>query len=1247
MRWYNQSRIGKVPVGSYPFWATTALVEGRAGWNCTIFPSTQNYYITRRNCKMKRILSLVLVLALVLGSVPVAFAAEENAGEQLKSAGFVAGDQDGNLNEDQKLTREQMMVLIAEMNGVKEEAATFGIPADFSDVNENDWFAPYVWYAFYQGWTTGMGDGTFGAGLSVDSKMASTFMLKALGYEVADYNASVAQAAAVGIEVEESSAMTRGEGFVAMWSTVNLPKQGSEVSLGVELGKIEAPAEEVAEVTAGLDTVEAIGNTLVEVYLDADVDAAAIEAAEFVIVEKGTTTALEVKEVTAVGSDWVYVETAELTTGTGYTMTLGESTKNFTGIASSSTKPAVDSVKGTDTDRVEVVFDRTVDRATAEDIANYSVDKVGTVTGATLEDDNETVTLVVEGFTKVQSAKLTVENVLSVDGVAMSKTTKTFYSKFDKDAPDLDEVKKSTDNNVEVFLYFDDEHGVDKATALDLSNYKIDGLEILAAEVDDVDANGDDTDYWTEVKLTTSEQSKSKKYTVEVLYMLDGSSAANATTKTLSDTFYGGKADDSAPSLKDVTVNTLTEIEVEFTEDNYLDPATALDLSNYTSVKDEFDILDAQFKDEDDEELKIILTVSELEQGETYKLEVNNVADTFGNAMDDEERESFSLSSTAVIDAATYIESVTVTDLETLEITFNQAVTTETAEDPTNYTVDGGIGRAITAEQDDDDDAVVVVTFDEMSANKAYELTAVGVETFFGYATEDATINFIATSTEQDTEQPTVESVDNENRGILKVEFSEAMELGTLPVAVVQDEDDATSTASISAVEVIGENDEIVVFDASSLEGTTNGGTWEIVSFDDITDVAKLTPDYDANDESFDTDDDAYDAADEAYEFDGVYQEDINTIIVDFDEEVLIATSTLVINGVTFDLDVVDDVEVELTYASGTRFDDEDEITFTLDGNVTDLIGRVVADNTIELDWDADDDVAPELVEVRAINDRQIEVEYTEDISADDLGTYKLVDEDDDTVSISTVEAGDDDNVVLITVSSDLDSDVFYTLTQKTLAEDLSGNDADEVEDGIEFLGNSKQYVPNTIDGIAVINGAIVKVLDDEALPAGTYTVKSGSTAIYAFEWDGASTTTETTNATYASVDVSDDEEIIVTFSNMFYTFLEGQEFTFAIDADAGSDYDFSEDFDGVVEELEFGDISFTNNTVEVGSLSEDDDQTVYVWVNGVTETFTQNDDTLTLTDAGISSGDTVKVVVVDTASEVALFATDNVAVTE
>jgi hypothetical protein len=247
-------------------------------------------------------------------------------------------------------------------------------------------------------------------------------MLKALGYEVADYNTSVAEAAAVGIEVAETSMMTRGEGFEAMWSTVNLPKQGSDVALGVELGKIEEEVTPVADFAGVIDAVDAIGTTVVEVTFDDDVDAAAAEAATFVVTVKGTSEEAAVKSVTSVDTDRVVLEVEALTEGTAYTVTVGESTKNFTAVEKVTDAPEVDSVKGTDTDRVEVAFDSYMDRATAEDIANYSIDKIGTVTNAVLKSDNKTVELTVEGFEKTQNVKMTVENVLNTDGVAIKKS---------------------------------------------------------------------------------------------------------------------------------------------------------------------------------------------------------------------------------------------------------------------------------------------------------------------------------------------------------------------------------------------------------------------------------------------------------------------------------------------------------------------------------------------------------------------------------------------------------------------------------------------------------------------------------------------------------------------------------------------------------------------------------------------------------------------------------------------------------
>ncbi len=1222
---------------------------------------------------MKRVLSLVLVLVLVLGSVPMAFAAEESAGDMLKAAGFVAGDADGNLKEDDKLTREQMMVLIAEMNGVKEEAATFGIPADFSDVNENDWFAPYVWYAFYQGWTAGMGDGSFGAGVSVDSKMASTFMLKALGHEVADYNASVAQAADAGIKIEEAAELTRGEGFDAMWSTVNLPKMGSEVSLGVELGKLEAPAEEVAEVTAVLDAVAAIGNTVVEVTFDDDVEAAAAEAVDYVVVKRGTSTALEVKAAMAVASDRVLLETAAQTAGEAYTITVGETSINFTGLEKDSDKPEIDSIKGTDTDLVEVTFEEEVDYATATDIANFSIDKIGTVTAAELKDDHMTVKLTVEGFTKVQSGKMTVENVLSVDGVKMDKDTTTFYPRFDKKAPELEKVVQDGLNNVEVIVYFSDDNGVDEETAEDISNYSIEGLDILKAVADDREYDSTSSaadkgaatsdDMLRKVTLTTSEQKDGKKYIVKVLNMVDGSTAKNAMAKEDEDDFRGGDKDETEPKLKDITVLSLTQVAVEFTEDNLLDPASALDLSNYTVQKDALDILDAQFKDDDEEEYVIYLTVSEMDDNDNYKFYVNNVADEFGNAMDDEDAETID-SGDIVSDAATSIKTVTVDSSTQLTVEFNQAVTSDTMEDPTNYMVDESIGGALTAKATND--TKVVLTFNEMKGNETYKLTINGVETFSEYAMDDAKYSFIVPKDENDTEQPEVESVDNDDQGILKVEFSEEMMIAAGALVTF---DDASTALAMTTT---GSDDEVVIFTVLAKEqADTTSTDYKITSFTGVTDLAGNVPDYEANSEEFETDG-SYDAGDFEFKYEDTNQTDVVTLEIEYDvdlAELSGSAGTVVLSGkkddkaatATFTIDDVDGsvVTLKLLNASESPFDDEEDVTFKLNTTIGDLVDRAVYNETITVEWDADDDTKPEIVEVNAIDERIIEVVYDETIAEGSLGTYTVKDEDNKSISGLSVERvyanEDDDTIVMLRVTKDLDGDEYYTLKQVSEAKDVAGNKAEEIDDGIEFLGSSIKYEQNTINGVTIETSKKLKIKDNEALPEGTYTVTSGSAKLVEFTFDGAAIAVVSKADSGSTVAISSDfDTITFTLADDQYALTEKQDYTVKVvvsDIDsaggivnpADTATTFEDTFKGIVEVLDFVSApAATDTTVEVDGLDEDEDYIVAVYVNGTKQVVyddansidKQVEGTLTL-NAALVSTDTVLVVVTDAASGV------------
>ncbi len=129
------------------------------------------------------------------------------------SAVEIASDDLAVISGDALITQEQFMVMIAELNGKYDEASVFSIPADFSDVSEEEWYAPFVWYAFYQGWTAGKGDGTFGVGSSVSLKTVANFVLESEHYTVVSYENIIEQLKLMGVEVDvaDENAITFAE----------------------------------------------------------------------------------------------------------------------------------------------------------------------------------------------------------------------------------------------------------------------------------------------------------------------------------------------------------------------------------------------------------------------------------------------------------------------------------------------------------------------------------------------------------------------------------------------------------------------------------------------------------------------------------------------------------------------------------------------------------------------------------------------------------------------------------------------------------------------------------------------------------------------------------------------------------------------------------------------------------------------------------------------------------------------------
>jgi hypothetical protein len=143
---------------------------------------------------MRKLLSLVLVLSLVLGSMGMAFAAGTltegidntevvKAVERLAAFGIVDGMEDGKYHPEQDVTRAQFAKLLVTALGLGSAADAAKASTQFSDIAGSEWFVGYVNVAAGQGLVKGYPDGTFQPNAKVSYAEAATMLVRALGYK--------------------------------------------------------------------------------------------------------------------------------------------------------------------------------------------------------------------------------------------------------------------------------------------------------------------------------------------------------------------------------------------------------------------------------------------------------------------------------------------------------------------------------------------------------------------------------------------------------------------------------------------------------------------------------------------------------------------------------------------------------------------------------------------------------------------------------------------------------------------------------------------------------------------------------------------------------------------------------------------------------------------------------------------------------------------------------------------------------
>ena len=139
---------------------------------------------------MRKVLSFVLVLSLVLGSFSMAFAAtptdvvgeaSQEAVTVLSDLGVVSGYEDGTYKPENIVTRAEMAVLVIRALGLTDYVSGTA-KSSFKDMAGYGWADGYVAYAQSLGFVSGYPDGTFKPGQTVSYDEAASMLIRALGY---------------------------------------------------------------------------------------------------------------------------------------------------------------------------------------------------------------------------------------------------------------------------------------------------------------------------------------------------------------------------------------------------------------------------------------------------------------------------------------------------------------------------------------------------------------------------------------------------------------------------------------------------------------------------------------------------------------------------------------------------------------------------------------------------------------------------------------------------------------------------------------------------------------------------------------------------------------------------------------------------------------------------------------------------------------------------------------------------------
>jgi len=641
---------------------------------------------------MKKTLSSVVSIALISSMfATAAFAAETTSTPEttttsvsatkelttqekydaLKAAGVFEGDDTG-ANLEGLTDRAQIAKIISKAFGLTENASGASVYNDEAfETPEFKWSLGFVGAVTKAGFMDGVWEGVFDPASNVTHEQIATILVKAFKLEhpatekvegeVSDwakgYVAAAVKAGLIKAQADYTVAAKRSDLVESAWSAIELKKE------------LETPVA-----NSKVASVETLSNNLIEVTLSEEVKAAV--ASDFKIAGADNS-ALEVKGAKLISAKVVQLTTAAQTGGALYTITANGTSEKFVGLPADTTAPKLSSAVATKNNKIEVVFDEDV--LNVDNIANYTFSNGLTAVSAAYKVENDVVNkskVIVTTSAQTQGTiyKLTVASGLTdFSGNSVNTSNNTY----DFGGLPADETKPTVDsavalNNTKVNVVFNEE--VDKATAETISNYSIEGLSVVKAELQ---SNG------TTVKLTTAAQTQGTIYKVVVTNVKDEAGNVVNTDKN-SFQFGGLPADTEKPQVQSAVSSGNTTVTVAFTET--VDKASAETAANYT-----IEGLAVSKAELQSDNLSVKLTTAAQTQGTIYKVVVANVKDESNNVVNGDHN-SFQFGGLAADTAKPQVVSATSTANNKVKVIFNEVISTPKSY---NFSFDNSLGYGL------------------------------------------------------------------------------------------------------------------------------------------------------------------------------------------------------------------------------------------------------------------------------------------------------------------------------------------------------------------------------------------------------------------------------------------------------------------------------------------------------------------------------------------------------------------------